>query len=913
MKTETKEKFDQQFLTLTGHPQPLSWQKRFYTELGKPEIEWSSVIDLPTGLGKTQVMTIWAMRRVLEGDCRFPTRLIYVVDRRTVVDQATTDATCLREKLGKNENGQYKLAVSTLRGQLADNREWSRHPTKPAIIIGTVDLIGSALLFCGYRSSYKRRPLEAGLLGQDALLILDEAHLSKPFEKLLNSIKQFNSSRGTDLLSVKPLKIIRMSATTSGDAANRFKLEESDRADPIIQERFMAKKTLSMTDTDDAANDIAAAADQLATDRPGSRIVIFMRTPKQVTDVRKALVKKDKSRETKIAVLTGTMRGLERDELVTPPDDEQQHERKVMQRFLAPDNDPTQGECFLIATSAGEVGFDLNADHMVCDATTIDSLIQRLGRVNRRGKGDAAVQLWVERPKKAKDGKPSKTEGLDLAIANTVSLLDGVTDVSPKNLAAMKESQWSKVESGQQKSRYELACSPEPTTVELTDILLDNWSMTSIMQPMPGRPEVGPWLRGIADDLPQTTIAWRAELDVPEFSNLPIDDIQEWFDFHRVLPHETLCERTDVAAKWFLDRWNNLGKEQQDGISQRSIIIDHAGLKPVTVKDLIDQLLRKNATASSIIRNADLIIPASFGGIERGKGFLDANAPEVPKDEDTKTTSPDVADCAKWVCRQREVRTKTDDGQEDKQVIGQGQNPSSFRSRTFEWRCDDERTIRLTSHIPTSEMPESGPQKQTLREHVDAVCQQMKTILNDLSSLPEKVKQAALLAAKYHDHGKNRDRWQKLVGGQATSKGQDWAAETLGKSGGSMKRDPRRYRHEFGSLRDLDDAFQAGELRDTTGQPIGQDVFDLAMHLIATHHGRGRPHFPQGGFDPDCQTRGSDEIHNESIRRFARLQRQYGWWHLAWLENLLRCADGLASAATETPTDDMKEPKHEQA
>jgi len=69
-----------------------------------------------------------------------------------------------------------------LRGQLADNRDWTRDPTRLAINIGTVDLIGSALPFSGYRSSYKRRPLEAGFLGQDSLLVLDEAHLSRPFE-----------------------------------------------------------------------------------------------------------------------------------------------------------------------------------------------------------------------------------------------------------------------------------------------------------------------------------------------------------------------------------------------------------------------------------------------------------------------------------------------------------------------------------------------------------------------------------------------------------------------------------------------------------------------------------------------------------------------------------------------------------
>jgi CRISPR-associated endonuclease/helicase Cas3 len=70
------------------------------------------------------------------------------------------------------------------------------------------------------------------------------------------------------------------------------------------------------------------------------------------------------------------------------------------------------------------------------------------------------------------------------------------------------------------------------------------------------------------------------------------------------------------------------------------------------------------------------------------------------------------------------------------------------------------------------------------------------------------------------------------------------------------------------------------------------------MHLIATHHGRGRPHFPKGGFDPDCESR-SDEIHLKAIRRFACLQRKYSWWYLAWLENLLRCADAMASADQE--------------
>src|SRR5579872_6068584 len=78
-------KFPSYFQSLTGNP-PLSWQGRLYHQHfalnNLPE-----VIDLPTGLGKTMVMAIWLIARATNPS--FPRRLIYVVDRRTVVDQAT--------------------------------------------------------------------------------------------------------------------------------------------------------------------------------------------------------------------------------------------------------------------------------------------------------------------------------------------------------------------------------------------------------------------------------------------------------------------------------------------------------------------------------------------------------------------------------------------------------------------------------------------------------------------------------------------------------------------------------------------------------------------------------------------------------------------------------------------------------
>ena len=173
--------FGDGFKALTGHDDFMPWQtNRFDCFIAG---KFPPNIPIPTGMGKTSILAIWLLalaHRSLNGNVEeFPRRLAYVVNRRTVVDQATAEAEQLRANLEKTELAEIAkalrglaaddstdspLSISTLRGEFADNGEWRMDPARPAIIVGTVDMIGSRLLFSGYgRCGFKSKPLHAGL------------------------------------------------------------------------------------------------------------------------------------------------------------------------------------------------------------------------------------------------------------------------------------------------------------------------------------------------------------------------------------------------------------------------------------------------------------------------------------------------------------------------------------------------------------------------------------------------------------------------------------------------------------------------------------------------------------------------------------------------------------------------------
>jgi CRISPR-associated endonuclease/helicase Cas3 len=315
------------------------------------------------------------------------------------------------------------------------------------------------------------------------------------------------------------------------------------------------------------------------------------------------------------------------------------------------------------------------------------------------------------------------------------------------------------------------------------------------------------------------------------------------------------------AKDWIPGRWNKLPVEVRTAIADRPCIVDRAGLEVLPLQRLVEKLDQKRSTA---IDDARVVLPASFGGIAGGMLDFGANGPD--------SSPADVADVRG---RHRIVR----DGEHEEVLTG---DPPGGRSHFAQFALDvpsaDDSHVEILSLVPRRERREYGAGEQSLEDHVGLVQTRAQAICDSLG-LVTGARQAVELAAAWHDRGKDRDIWQRAAGRKP-------GGPPLGKSGGRLGRCPGGYRHEFGSLCEF--------IAEHEGK-VPADDFELAMHLIATHHGRARPHFPRGGFDPNARPK-SPQVAAGVVRRFALLQRKYGYWQLAWFENLLRCADAMASA-----------------
>ncbi|MBN2327390.1 MAG: type I-U CRISPR-associated helicase/endonuclease Cas3 [Candidatus Omnitrophica bacterium] len=856
--------FPHEFKKLTGH-EPFPWQEALFERFQTGNIP--SSCSIPTGLGKTSVIAIWLLALIEKANV--PRRLVYVVNRRTVVDQTTEEAIKL-----KTNSQNIDLAISTLRGQFADNRDWSADPSRTAVICGTVDMIGSRLLFSGYGCGFKTKPLHAGFLGQDVLLVHDEAHLEPAFQELIDRIEeeQRKHEQSKDaFMSKLKLRVMSLTATARNDQVNgygesskSFNLTEEEQNPPDrmpdqptkpvhhVWRRLKAKKTLRLhkiKDEKQLSNNIVELA--LEHKDSNSAVLIYIR---KIEDLKKIREKLEKN--FKIVELSGVIRGRERDDLVETP---------VFKRFLkGGEPAPT---VFMLCTSAGEVGIDLSADHMICDLTPFDSMAQRFGRVNRFGHGEAFVDVVY--PEKFNEKDKLKT-----ARKKTLELLQSLQgDVSPHALMTRLD-----------KCEKESAFTPAPTILPANEILFDAWALTTIREKMPGRPPVEPYLHGIRDwEPPETYVAWREEVDILNEKELrklyTPDDLVDLLEDYPLKPHELLRDRSDRIFK----ELGKLAKVHSDAPVWK---IDSQGQIEVS------SLFKLTSGNSKDIEWATIVLPPTACGLSES-GTLDGEV--VSK----KEIQYDVAD--EWYTdddppknhriRDRKGSRNVDSPPQMRLVRIIDTKPGEDENET-----DGERFwhwyVRPLS--ADDEISKTAIQPILWDDHTNDVMIQTEKIADKLG-LPSDLKQALIFAARYHDLGKKRDFWQRSIGNSNSS---EWYA----KSGKSVKSDKPciplnicpDYRHEFGSLQDvLNDKNKCH----AEYKKLSDDMKELALHLIAAHHGYARPHFPaEKAVDRKYEDTKTNQAAIEATRRFARLQRKYGRWGLAYLESLLRAADYAASA-----------------
>lgn len=542
MSTLTRGDFSTWFADTHGVERPYAWQ----TDLLQQVIEqrrWPDLIDLPTGSGKTSVIDVALFAAALDAaspppERWAPRRIVFVVDRRTIVDQVADHGRRIQQRLAKKsasaigglvadqlrhltadqsglgEGARSPLEVATLRGGIVRDETWALRPDVPALLTSTVDQVGSRLLFNGYGVSDRMAPVHAGLLGSDTLFLLDEVHLSRPFRDTLVRVGELAAG-------VPPVgrrwQVVEMSATPPHSDAPfvRFpslKLTSSNVPDEALVRRLQASKPATLLSAkvpnsrdasrvDEAfAREVAMTTsemiDALAEPAPVVGVVVNrVDTARRIGD----LLRAGDRTPVDVEVLTGRMRSVDRDVLMRRPIAGSDLTNLLTRRST---RTPLERPLIVVATQCIEAGADFDFDLLVTECASIDALRQRFGRLDRGGArppdrpARAAVMLRGTSPA---EGDPVYGD----AMARTWEWLWSMRGADDS------------VDFGIEQPA--VAATPPPGCVPTAKAapLLTAQHLESMAQTSPrpvASPVVSRWLHGDTEPTLDVTVLWRADL-----------------------------------------------------------------------------------------------------------------------------------------------------------------------------------------------------------------------------------------------------------------------------------------------------------------------------------------------------------------------------------------------------------------
>ncbi|WP_437677229.1 type I-G CRISPR-associated helicase/endonuclease Cas3g [Sorangium sp. So ce131] len=954
---------------------PFPWQARLLAEVAR-EGSWPALLDLPTGTGKTAAIDVALFHLALDAASppaqrKAPRRIVMVVDRRTVVDQAFERAKAVAAALVGARDGVLRavadrlralaglredeapLALAQLRGGMPRDDAWARRPDQPLVAVSTVDQVGSRLLFRGYGVSDAMRPIHAGLLGNDALLLLDEVHLSQPFRETLTSLRRYRAWARRELPD--RWQFVEMSATPGGASAapgggRLFALNEDDHRDERLAKRLRAKKLVALAEVKVSGGEDArrAAFAEACSDHalrfvaPGRAVGVIVNRVATAREV-VAAIRRRAGDGADVVLVTGRMRPLDRDDLdarIGP----------LLRSGRA--RDATARPLVIVATQCIEAGADFDLDAVVTECASLDALRQRFGRLNRLGAiEDARGVVLVRSDALAKD-QVDPVYGRALA-ATWTWLGEAARDFGIQATAGTLP----------EGEALDVLLSPKARAPVMLPAHLDAWVQT---RPVPEiDPDVSLWLHGTdQEQAPEVQIVWRADLTGALLAQATRDEEAR----------EALLKRVEACAPVGLEAismpahavraWLQ-GGAAPDLADVEGRAVGEDDRKP-RAKRLV--LLWKGDESrviepGKLHAGSTIIVPSTYGGLSEGTWdpssrdpvsdlgdrarWQQTGRPTLRLHPDVMRQHADVMDPA-WP-KPPEPAVDEDSDAEDRAAMDAWLSEASAATTAASWLGGVLRALAETGRrrpalvrIDGIELVGEGGERRvepgyfalvgrvrardegagdvtteddgashtgvevTLREHLGGVAAWARRFAEQCGVPPE-VARDVELAARWHDAGKVDPRFQRMLHGGSELRAAV-AVEPLAKSAivaadraaraRAIERSgyPRGARHELSSVAILEAC-----------SPLTGDAGDrdLVLHLVASHHGWCRPFAPvvvdsdpvELAFDAEgavvrvSSDHGLARLDSGIAERFWRLVERYGWFGLAWLEAILRLAD----------------------
>lgn len=423
--------FDEFFHRATGGQTPYPYQTRFATAENVPHL-----LRVPTGAGKTAAAVLGWLWRWRHGGFPTPRRLVYCLPMRVLVEQSERAARRWIERLDlANE-----VNIHVLMGGV-DSAAWYLYPERPAILIGTQDMLLSRALNRGYAASRFHWPIDFALLNNDCLWVFDEPQLMASGVSTSAQLAGLRQSLGT----FGKCPSVWMSATLEPDwletidfrcrsgseklgpsseaTAGPIELsdEDYDPRRPLFQ-RMTAAKTLaplcvpSSRDMKDVAKMILGSGERTGIHQPNSQTLVIVNTVERAKAVYDELQKlRKKSPTPSLLLIHSRFRPVERQQL-----------SEALQKL--------EIDRIIVATQVVEAGVDISARTVVTELAPWSSLVQRMGRCNRTGCDGPGHVYWIDLDEKL--SPPYSPADLDFS-REQLEKLDGQS-VSPRNLDCFK-------------------------------------------------------------------------------------------------------------------------------------------------------------------------------------------------------------------------------------------------------------------------------------------------------------------------------------------------------------------------------------------------------------------------------------------------------------------------------------------